>query len=70
MSLAAVHLLFIALSTMLAIVAGVWGLRDYAATGGAVGLVFGVLSLVAVPVLLVYGVKVRRKLKQLGAFSG
>ncbi len=33
------------------------------------GLVYGVLSLLAVPLLLVYGVRVRRKLKALGAFS-
>jgi predicted membrane protein len=70
MSLAAIHLLFIALSTLLAIVAGVWGVRDFSATGSVAGLVYGVLSLVAVPVLLIYGVRVRRKLKALGAFSG
>jgi hypothetical protein len=70
MSLAAIHLLFIALSTLLAAGAGVWGVRDFAATGNLAGLVFGVLSLLAVPVLLVYGVRVRRKLKSLGAFSG
>jgi hypothetical protein len=29
-----------------------------------------VLSLLAVPLLLVYAVRVRRKLKALGAFSG
>jgi hypothetical protein len=32
-------------------------------------LIYGALSLLAVPVLLVYGVRVRRKLKALGAFS-
>jgi len=70
MSLATIHLLFIACSTLLAAGAGVLGVRDFAATGGTVGLVYGVLSLVAVPVLIVYGVRVRRKLKMLGAFSG
>ena len=69
MSLATIHLLFIALSTLLAIGAGVWGMSDYSATGSVMGLVWGVLSLVAVPVLLIYGVRVRRKLKALGAFS-
>jgi hypothetical protein len=70
MSLAAIHLLFIALSTLLAIGAGVWGVRDYVSSDSTVGLVYGVLSLVAVPLLLVYGVRVRRKLKALGAFTG
>jgi len=70
MSLAAIHLVFIALSTLLAAGAGVWGVQIFAATGDATGLTFGVLSLAAVPVLLVYGVRVRRKLKALGAFSG
>ena len=70
MSLASLHLLFIALSTLLAIAAGAWGLAAFAASGSTTGLVYGALSLLAVPVLLIYGVKVRRKLKALGAFSG
>ena len=70
MSLAGIHLLFIALSTLLAAGSGAWGLAAYAATGSTAGLIYGVLSLLAVPVLLVYGVRVRRKLKALGAFSG
>ena len=70
MSLATIHLLFISLSTLLAAGAGVWGVRAFTASGSVAGLVWGVLSLVAVPVLLVYGVRVRRKLKSLGAFSG
>jgi hypothetical protein len=70
MSLAGIHLLFIALSTMLALGCGIFGLRAYFGDGSMLGLSYGVLSLVAVPLLLVYGVKVRRKLKALGAFSG
>jgi len=70
MSLAGFHLLFISLTTLLAVGTGVFGLRDWFAEGSTLGLVYGVLSLVAVPFLLVYGVKVRRKLKELGAFSG
>ena len=70
MSLAGIHMLFITLSTLLAIGCGIYGLREYFADGSTLGLVYGVLSLVAVPFLLVYGVRVRRKLKALGAFSG
>jgi hypothetical protein len=69
MSLAGIHLLFITVSTLLAIGTGVWGVRSFVADGSTPGLVYGVLSLLAVPVLLVYGVRVRRKLKALGAFS-
>jgi hypothetical protein len=69
MSLASIHLLFISLSTLLAIGAGIWGLSAFAATGNMPGLIYGGLSLLAVPLLLVYGVRVRRKLKALGAFS-
>ncbi|HVR28956.1 MAG TPA: hypothetical protein VMS86_05420 [Thermoanaerobaculia bacterium] len=68
MSLATIHLLFIALSTLLAAGAGVWGLSAFTASGDLAGLLFGALSLLAVPVLVVYGVRVRRKLKALGAF--
>jgi hypothetical protein len=70
MSLAAIHLLFIALSTLLAVGVGAWGFAAWAASGSSAGLIYGVLSLLAVPLLLVYGVRVRRKLKALGAFSG
>jgi hypothetical protein len=69
MSLAGIHLLFISLSTLLAIGVGLWGVRAFVASGSTAGLVYGVLSLLAVPLLLVYGVRVRRKLKALGAFS-
>jgi steroid 5-alpha reductase family enzyme len=70
MSLASLHLLFIALSTLLAVSAGVWGLAEWSGSGSMTGLVWGGLSLLMVPVLMVYGVRVRRKLKALGAFSG
>ena len=70
MSLAGFHLLFIAFSTLLAAGTGVFGLRAWFASGSTLGLVYGVLSLIAIPLLLVYGVRVRRKLKALGAFSG
>jgi hypothetical protein len=57
------------LSTLLAVGIGAWGLSAYAGSESLSGLIYGVLSLLAVPLLLVYGVKVRRKLKALGAFS-
>ncbi len=69
MSLASFHILFIGMSVLLAAVCGLWGIRAFVAEGSASGLAFGILSLLAVPVLVVYGVRVRRKLKELGAFS-
>ena len=67
MSLAAFHIVFIVASLLLALFAGVWGVRTYAADGSAVALTFGILSLLATPVLAVYGVKVRAKLRELDA---
>ncbi|MEE2777743.1 MAG: hypothetical protein VYE73_13390 [Acidobacteriota bacterium] len=65
MSLGAVHILFITICTVLAVGTGSWGLRGFVADGSILGLVYGLLSLVAVPVLMTYGVRVRRKLKEL-----
>ena len=65
MSLAAFHIFFIVVSILLALGAGVWGVGSFASEGGVSSLVFGLLSLAAVPVLAVYCVKVRAKLKEL-----
>ncbi len=65
MSLASFHIFFIAVSTLVALVAGVWGVSSFASDDSILALVFGVLSLVAVPVLAIYGVRVRAKLKAL-----
>lgn len=62
MSLRAFHILFIAVSTLLAAGTGAWGVQAFVAEGSRGGLVYGVLSLLMVPVLVVYGVRVRRKL--------
>ena len=67
MSLASVHILFIAICTLLAVGTGLWGVRSFFAESSTLGLVYGVLSLLAVPVLMLYGVRVRRKLKELEA---
>ena len=67
MSLAVFHIFFIVVSILLALGAGLWGVGSYASQGGASALVFGLLSLAAVPVLTVYCVRVRAKLKALEA---
>jgi len=65
MSLATFHLVFIAISILAALFAGVWGVSGYAAGDGSMPLLFGVLALLSVPVLVVYGVRVRSKLRSL-----
>ena len=67
MSLATFHIVFILASLLLALFAGAWGVSPYAADGSVVALTFGVLSLLAAPVLAIYGVKVRAKLRELDA---
>jgi hypothetical protein len=67
MSLGAVHILFISLCTLLAAGTGVWGVRMFVAESSALGLAYGLLSLLAVPALMVYGARVRRKLKEVEA---
>ncbi len=69
MSLGSFHLLFIVISTLLALVAGAWGMNGWASERSALDLTFGLLSLASVPVLVVYGVRVRAKLKQLGGLG-
>ncbi len=65
MSLSTFHLFFISLSTLVALGAGAWGVSTYGSEDSVSALVFGLLSLAAVPVLVVNGVKVRTKLKSL-----
>ena len=65
MSLRVFHILFITVSLLAALFAGFWGVGTYAAEGEAMPLVLGLLALLSVPVLAVYGVKVRAKLREL-----
>ncbi len=66
MSLKAFHIVFIVLSTMLAVGLGVWATRDYAQSGNLVHLSLGVGSFVGSIGLSFYGVWFLRKLKHLG----
>lgn len=65
MSLKAFHILFIALSTMLAVGFGVWSVRMYAAAQGGGYMVMGVLSFACAVALLVYGYKFWQKLRHI-----
>jgi len=63
MSLKAFHIVFIALSTVLAVGFGVWATNDFAQSGSWVQLALGVGSFAGSVVLVSYGVWFLRKLK-------
>ena len=63
LSLRSFHLFFVAASVLLAAWVAGWGIQSWRAGGGADDLALGVFFLVLGVVLLVYGVKVRRKLQ-------
>ena len=65
LSLRSFHAFFIAVSILLSAWVGVWGIASYRAGGGASGLAFSALFLLVGIVLLVYWVRVRRKLREL-----
>jgi len=64
MSLRFFHLLFVAASFILALGFAVWCVDAYASRGEAGDLVLGILSAVLAAGLAVYGLKVRKKLKE------
>jgi nitrate reductase gamma subunit len=65
MSLRSFHLFFIAVSVLLAAWVGVWGVQSYLATRSVGDLALGVVFFLLGFVLLVYGRRVRRKLRAL-----
>lgn len=66
MSLKAFHIVFIILSTALAIGFGIWATRDFAQSGSWVHLTLGVGSFLGSIVLVRYGFWFLRKLKHEG----
>jgi Na+/H+ antiporter NhaD/arsenite permease-like protein len=65
LSLRSFHLFFIAASVLLAAWVGVWGIQSWQATRSASDLTVGLLFFALGLVLLVYGLRVRKKLKAL-----
>jgi len=63
MSLKAFHIVFIALSVVLAFGFGAWELKGYLDSGNAEGLIVGVLSLAVGVLLILYGIRFLKKLK-------
>ena len=66
MSLKALHIVFIASSTLLVAGLGVWQLVRYFGGGALLTLVWGLGGLGAAVLLVVYGVNFLKKLKKVG----
>ena len=66
LSLRSFHVFFIAVSILLALWVGAWGMQIYLEERSLGGLALGVASFLVGFVLVVYFVRVRKKLKDLG----
>jgi steroid 5-alpha reductase family enzyme len=64
LSLRSFHLFFIAASVLLAAWVGVWGVQSWQANRSGSDLAVGLLFVALGVVLLVYGLRVRKKLRQ------
>ena len=67
MSLKIFHIVFISLSILLSAALGAWGLERFLDGGSQDGLALGILFFVTGAVLLVYGVKFWKKMKEIRA---
>lgn len=65
LSLRSFHLFFIAASVLLAAWVGVWGVQSYLATKSMGDLTLGLFFFALGFVLLLYGLRVRKKLRAL-----
>jgi hypothetical protein len=66
LSLRSFHLFFIAASIVLSAAIAGWGVRSWLDTRTAGDLVLGIFFLVVGILLALYGLKVRKKLRELG----
>ncbi|MGD8328035.1 MAG: hypothetical protein PVJ49_01285 [Acidobacteriota bacterium] len=66
MSLKAFHIFFIAVSILLGMFVGGWGVRHWLSGDGVGPLALGVLFFASAFVLLAYGLKFIRKVEELG----
>jgi peptidoglycan/LPS O-acetylase OafA/YrhL len=66
LSLRSFHLFFIAVSILLSIVVGGWGVQSWLATRQTGDLALGLFFAVVGILLALYGFKVRKKLRDLG----
>ena len=66
MSLKTFHLVFIALSVLMAAVVGGWGISRHLSGDSGDGLALGIGFILLGAAMLVYGVKVLRKFREIG----
>ena len=66
MSLKAFHILFIAVSMLLGMFVGGWGVRQYLMSDSLGALALGILFFVTAFILLAYGLKFIEKVEELG----
>ena len=66
LSLRSFHLFFIAISILLSIAVGGWGVQSWLATRRSEDLALGLFFAVVGFLLALYGLKVRKKLRDLG----
>jgi DNA-binding transcriptional regulator of glucitol operon len=65
MSLRAFHIIFVIVCVALAVFVGTWGIREYQREGSTGGLALGIIFIVSAVALVIYGVRVFRKLKEI-----
>lgn len=65
MSLKIFHIVFVGLSVVLSAGLGAWGVHGYLTDGSTDGLALGVLFFVTGGVLLVYGIRFWKKMKEM-----
>jgi hypothetical protein len=66
MSLKAIHIIFIIASSLMMVMFGVWAFREFFAESGTrIHLIYGLVSIVGLAALLVYGRYFLRKLKHI-----
>lgn len=65
MSLKAFHIFFIALSILLSVGLGAWGVQSYLVEGSRGGLALGIVFFLTGAVLVVYGVKFLEKMREI-----
>jgi hypothetical protein len=66
MSLKFFHILFIAVSTLMCLVVGLWAINEYRAAGGASSIVLAAVAFIGGGFLVVYGNRFLQKFRKLG----
>lgn len=65
MSLRAFHIIFVIVSVALSLWVALWGVREYSQQQSTMGLTLALIFFATAAVLIYYGKKVYRKLKEL-----